>query len=172
MITRTLSQTIKEFYTKGLLDEEFVMKSTQDTFGGDCYKATQKEDTQSHIDFWWNSPKKGLIGIDVKGLKKNKRSDKDFDDTIQWLELLNVQGNDGWLKGKAEYIAFRTKNSIIYVNREKLRKFAEEKIANKTVVRSTPKDFYIPYQRWGRQDLILKCPTSDITKLSDFAITI
>lgn len=172
MVNRELAQTIKEFYEKGLIDEEFVMKSTQETFGGDCYKATKKEDTKDHIDFWWNSPKKGVIGIDVKGLKKNKRTDKDFDDTIQWLELVNVQGEDGWLKGKAEYIAFRTKSQIIYVNRERLKEFAEKQIEGKTIVRSTPRDFYVPYQRWGRQDLILKCPTSDIASLADFSITI
>ena len=130
------------------------------------------EDTEKHIDFWWNSPRKGRIGIDVKGLNKNKRGDNKYDDSIHWLELQNVKGKDGWLKGEAEYIAFRTNSNIIFVNREKLLDFAIEAIKNKEVVYDTPIECYVPYKRlkWGRDDLSLKALTSDLLKLADFTI--
>jgi len=172
MITKKLNGIVRDFYHKGLIDEEFVMKAVESTLGGTTRKATEDEDMYLHVDFWWNSPKKGILGIDVKGIKKNKRLDLKHDDTIHWLELQNVQGKDGWLKGKAKYIAFRTSDKIIFVNREKLLRFAVESIKNKEVVYDTPKECYVPYKRkkWGRDDLSLKVLTSDLVRLADFCI--
>lgn len=172
MVNRELDETVKEFYKKGVLDENFVMEAVSKTLGGECQKATKNEDMYDHIDFWWDSPKKGRIGIDVKGLNKNKRSDKKYDDSIHWLELQNVKGCEGWLFGKAEYIAFRTLSNIIFVKREKLLNFALKVIKGKDVVYDTPSDFYVPYKRkkWGRDDLSLKVPTSDLNDMADFCI--
>ena len=172
MVTRKLSSITNEFYNKGLIDEEFVMKAVENTLGGETMKSTKKEDVEEHIDFWWNSPQKGWIGIDVKGMNKAKRRDKDFDDTIHWLEIQNVQGKNGWLKGKAEYIAFRTKKDIIFVKREKLLSFALERIKDKDVVYDTPTECYVPYKRlkYGRDDLSLMALNSDLRELADFSI--
>ena len=171
-ICKKLNENIREMYFKGLIDESFVMDAVCSTLGGECSKSTKKEDVYDHIDFWWNSPKKGIIGIDVKGIKKNNRSDVDVDDTINWLELLNVRGYPGWVYGKSTYIAFRTKKNILFVKTKKLQKFVKEKIGNKQVVKVNPKEFYIPYQRVGRQDMIIKVPTSDLESLCDFKIEI
>ena len=83
MVERQLRETVQEFYKRGVLDENFVMEATSRTLGGECSKASKEEDMHKHIDFWWDSPKKGRIGIDVKGMKKAKRSDKENDDTNQ-----------------------------------------------------------------------------------------
>lgn len=64
-----------------------VMQITKDTFGGEVYKSTVDEDKKDHVDFWWISPKKGKIGIDVKGIRKN--DDGELDDTIFWIEFRN-----------------------------------------------------------------------------------
>lgn len=172
MVSRALHETVKEFYNKGLIDENFVMEAVSKTLGGDCNKASEKEDMFDHIDFWWNSPRKGKIGIDVKGIKKNKRTDEKYDDSMHWLELQNVNGGEGWLFGKAEYIAFRTMARIIFVKRDKLLSFALKAIKGKDVVYNTPKEFYVPYKRkkWGRDDLSFKVPTSDLVELADFCI--
>ena len=172
MVSRKLDETVKQFYLSGRLDEDFVMDAVKHTLGGDVTRSTKYEDMFKHIDFWWDSPKKGRIGIDVKGLNKNKRGDNDYDDTIHWLELQNVKGKDGWLKGEAEYIAFRTNTNIIFVNREKLLEFAENAIKGKEVVYDTPMECYVPYKRlkWGRDDLSLKALNSDLLKLADFSI--
>jgi len=172
MVSRKLNETVKKFYLNGRLDEDFVMNAVKHTLGGEVERSSKHEDVYEHIDFWWDSPRKGRIGIDVKGLNKNKRGDTKYDDSIHWLELQNVQGNDGWLKGNAEYIAFKTNRNIIFVNRKKLLDFATEAIKNKEVVYDTPRECYVPYKRlkWGRDDLSLKALTSDLLKLADFTI--
>lgn len=169
----------KSFFENGVKDEDFIMEATEKTFGGRCYRSENPEerfrtDKFDHIDFWWDSPKKGTIGIDAKGPKKNKRTDKYFDDTIQWLELVGNSGKPGWLYGKCEYIAFRTNTHIYYAKRERLAKFAEEMANGKELVFETPHDFYVPYQRkkFGKDDVSIKVPMSDIEKMSDFAITL
>lgn len=165
------------FFEKGTCDEDYVMEATEKTFGGRCFRKDDEEqrfydDKFNHIDFWWDSPKMGVIGIDAKGPKKNQRGDKDYDDTMQWLELKGVSGKPGWLYGKAKYIAFRTKTKILFARREKLAKFAERVTEGKELVFENPHGFYIPYQRkkYGKSDVTIKVPMSDIEKLSDFGI--
>ena len=172
MVSKKLSETVQKFYLNGRLDEDFVMNAVKHTFGGEVERSSKYEDTEKHVDFWWDSPRKGRIGIDVKGLNKNKRGDKQYDDSIHWLEIQNVQGKDGWLRGIAEYIAFKTNSNIIFVKRDKLLDFALEVIKGKEVVYDTPKECYVPYKRlkWGRDDLSLKAWTSDLLKLADFTI--
>lgn len=172
MINRKLNKTVGEFYRRGLIDETFIMEAVSKTLGGSCEKSSSKEDIEDHIDFWWDSPRKGRIPMDAKGIKKNSRADKSFNDSIHWLELQNVNGKPGWLYGKAEYIAFRTNTRIIFVKREKLLSFALEAVSGKDVVYDTPKEFYVPYKRkkWGRDDLSIKVPTSDLLERADFCI--
>lgn len=140
---------------------------------GTCEKATKREDTKKHIDFWWNSPKKGRIGIDAKGRKKDNRSDKKFNDDIQWIEMLNVNGEKGWVYGESEYIAFLTSSHIIFVPTESLKNYGEKIIEGKDVaygVKNKPKDFYQPYCRDGNKEIIFKCPTKDLVEISSFII--
>ena len=42
-----------------------------------------------------------------------------------------------------------------------------EKIKDKPLTYKCPSEFYIPYQRWGRQDIVFKIPTSDLRELSE-----
>lgn len=172
MVKRTVKFDYESFYSKGKMDEEFVMECTKNTFGGTCERATRDEDMFDHVDFWWDSPKKGRIGIDVKGIKKKKRSDKEGDDSINWIEIKNVNGNPGWIYGKATYIAFRTNNGILFVKNSKLIEYIEEKVDFKVLVYRNPKAFYIPYQRFGRKDVVVMIPTSDLAELADFSIDI
>lgn len=169
MISKKLIDVQKEFYEVGRKDEEFVMESTAKIFGGTCEKSSRNEDMYDHVDFWWHSPKKGRIGVDVKGVRRNTRKGE-LDDRIQWVELRNVRGDKGSLYGKAEYIAFRTFKDVIFVKRQKLLDFVLDKIKGKNTVYKCPWDFYIPYQRYGRLDLVVKIPTSDLYGLSDFLI--
>ena len=157
-------------YSKGLIDETLVMEAVTHTLGGTCEKASRDEDIHQHIDFWWDSPKKGRIGIDVKGIKKKNRKDKEVDDSIHWVEIQNVRGDKGWIYGDAMYIAFRTLTQIIFVKTSILRDLSEEKVMGKELVYSNPKSCYTPYQRWQRKDIVYKIPTEDLVKISDFII--
>jgi hypothetical protein len=170
MVRRKLNETISEMYKNGLIDETFVMEAITHTLGGTCEKSSREEDMHQHIDFWWNSPKKGRIGIDVKGVKKKNRQDKEVDDTIHWIEIQNVNGKKGWIYGSATYIAFRTLTQIIFVKTSVLQNWSEYRVLGKPLVYSNPKNCYTPYQRWRRQDIVYKIPTEDLINLSDFII--
>ena len=111
-----------------------VMQITKDTFGGEVEKSTKMEDMKDHVDFWWDSPKKGRIGIDVKGIRKNDNGE--YDDSIFWVEFRNNPGLPGWIYGKEEYIAIKTFKQIVYIKREVLKEYAEKKLGKKKPVNS------------------------------------
>lgn len=169
-VRRKLNETIKRMYSNGIEDEKYVMEAVVNTLGGTCTKSTKEDDMFKHIDFWWDSPKKGVIGIDVKGIKKKHRKDKYVDDTIHWVEIQNVRGNKGWIYCEATYIAFRTLTQIIFVKTSTLRDWSEKKVCGKELVHNNPKYCYIPYQRYQRNDIVYKIPTNDLINLSDFII--
>lgn len=161
------SKICEEFYKNSLRDEEFVLKLTEENWGGITRKATRNEDMFDHIDFFWRmNESMEEIGFDVKGLRKNKRSDKEFDDRITWVELLNVNGYPGSVYGKAKYIAFLTKDSVVYVDRVKLIKFVNKRVQGKDIVHQCPSECYVPYQRWGRKDMIVKVPMADLKPIA------
>lgn len=165
-----LRDTVQRMYLQGLEDESLVMEVTKRKFGGNVRKSTKNEDMKEHIDFWWISDNGNEYGFDVKGVKKNKRTDKVGDDKINWIELINVQGNPGWVYGNAKYIAFLTNESILYVPRKKLTSYIEEKIKGKPLSTVNPSSCYIPYQRYGRMDMIVKVPTSDLKEIAKHEI--
>lgn len=166
------SMTTGEFFERGAADEEFVAKAIEWAIGGKTEKSTKEENMYWHVDLWWWSPKKGRIGIDVKGPNKNNRLDSKYDSSIHWLELRNVVGAPGWLYGKAAYIAFRMQKQIVFVKREKLLDFALKMSYGKDIVYDPPKAFYVPYKRkkYGRDDLTIKAKTKDIEAIADFYI--
>lgn len=168
----SLTETVQKMYLQGLEDEKLVMEVTKKKFGGDVRKTTRNEDVKEHIDFWWISDDGNEYGFDVKGVKKNNRTDSKGNDTINWIELLNVQGNPGWVYGNAKYIAFLTHTTVLYVPRKKLASYIEEKIKGKKLSLTNPSDCYIPYQRYGRKDMIVKVPTSDLIELAKHKINL
>ena len=169
-VKRELDEKIKQYLKEGRVHENFVIEAIENTLGGTCEKATEREDKYDHIDFFWNTPKGERIGVDVKGTKKNKQKDDKFDDSIHWVEIINVNGYPGWIYGKSKYIAFRTFSDIIFVDTEKLRDYALEKMKGKEIVYSNPVECYVPYQRYGRKDMIIKVPTNDLRGMASFSI--
>ena len=149
MKNKVLYDIFNEFLDKGKSSETFVSELLENMCGGTCEKATKEEDKIKHIDIWWNSPKKGRIGIDVKGIKKNHRKDEDFDDSIHWIEIMGVTGYKGWIYGEMDYI----------IN-----------IAGKPLSNKCPSDFYVPYRRYGRMDIVVKVPTSDLMEIAQFIL--
>ena len=155
----------------GLDWEKEMMIIHQDYFKGEIRKASKIEDMRQHIDFWWRQDKNSpWISYDVKAIKRSSRKAGFFDGTIHWLELQNTVGNLGWIYGKEDYVIFTTEDTAIYVRTKKLPLYIEPKIKGKKIVNSTPYEFYIPYQRPGNRDLIVKVPTYDLRKIADFEI--
>lgn len=62
--------------------------------------STDAQDALDHIDYWVNE-----TPVDVKAPKHYKKNYDDFPNTIL-LELTNVNGYAGWLRGKSKYIVF------------------------------------------------------------------
>ena len=115
--------------------------------------ATRSDNMFKHIDFYVNN-----IGIDVKG---NRHLD------CIWLELRNVRGNDGWLKGQAEFIVFDIEelSSFAFFKRVDLLTFVEENVKEYA---NTKADFMKFYTRaaWGKEDLLVKVRFDHIETLT------
>lgn len=132
-------------------DTENKFQELLQSKGYEVIKSTKKQDIHDHIDFYVNG-----YGIDVKGRR--------YTQTI-WLEIQNVKGEDGWLKGKAKYIVLDILDlqEFVFFYREDLLKYVqqfEELTDNK-------KDYLKWYSRkkWNRYDKIIKVKYSHIKHL-------
>ena len=102
-------------------------KSCEDKFkdlmtsrGHEIYKSSKYDDIYRHIDFYIAG-----YSFDVKGHRHL--------DCI-WLELTNVNGNKGWLKGEATYIVFDIVElkSFCFFKRKDLLNYVQENITETT----------------------------------------
>lgn len=142
--------------------KEKILASAMEIMGR-ITMATPDQDMFEHWDFELSIP------IDVKAMKKTSRSDSDPDDSIHWVEIINVDGNLGWLYGNAMYISFETELFWIFVHREALVEFIKEMCKDKIHTNSVL-EFYKIYTREGRKDKITKVKTIDLMSISDFLL--
>ena len=114
--------------------------------GNDVEKSSARVDIKQHIDYYVNG-----VGFDVKG---NRHLD------CIWLEIANVRGDDGWLKGEAEYIAFHFPelDEFIIFKRQDLLEWVQQNITEYT---EDKKDYLKLYTRKGRNDLMTKISLLD-----------
>jgi hypothetical protein len=146
-----VSQSRRDYSNKVGLDTEDLFKSLMESRGHKVIKSSKQDDIYKHIDFYVNG-----YSIDVKGSRHL--------DCI-WLETINVLGNDGWLKGKADFIVFdvvELKSFCVY-NRQELLLFTN----NITEFTDSKYDFLKIYSRtkWNRKDQLIKCRYDDIKHL-------
>jgi hypothetical protein len=132
-------------------------------------KATRKEQLE-HIDVFLENEKAQKHAIDVKARKKISRKDEDCTDDLLWVEFKNVAGNDGWLKGKAHYIAFERENDFVIVRRKALLSLCSSIIDFKKIVDKSSDALYCLYRRKNRQDEISIIKFSDILNNLSFVI--
>jgi len=106
--------------------------------------------------------------FDVKGMKKFNRFDDYVQDQMCLVELVNVRGNPGWIKGKADYISFERKNYWLVVNREELLKMVEKNLGEPAEWSRTKKPYAIyDRKKYGKQDQFCWVPFDDIEELED-----
>mgnify|MGYP003342329040 CR=1 FL=1 len=122
-------------------------------------KSSENQDIHEHWDF---KVRDSLI--DVKGLKRTARSDKNFNQEEIWVELQNVRGRKGWLRGKADYIAFEHEDYFLIVNRQELLDWCKKKIKISSFVSNPRQALYRLYQRKNRKDIISIIKTEDFKK--------
>jgi hypothetical protein len=120
--------------------------------------STEQEDMFDHIDVYVED-----MSVDVKGLKKTNRDDETVDPDIHWIEFQNVNGDKGWLYGKATHIAFELLDSYLIIDRNVLYEFCKEKIVDRKI--KNTKGLYTLYRRKGRQDVLSIVLTEDLLKL-------
>ena len=91
----------------------------------DAKKSTDQEDMFDHVDFWHVRDGE-KFGVDLKG---NKCPDQ------LWVEFKNVNGDKGWIDGKAKWIVYELPEmgGFAGVERIKLREWCVENVDPKRV---------------------------------------
>lgn len=133
-------------YLRGLLAEHSFGKLL-----GDHTRSTTAEDKIEHWDL--------AIKIDIK---KIRSVDEFGESDYHWIEIKNGEGQEGWLYGSAEYIAFETKRYWIIVETSKLKEWTKQNAVREYTDTRRP---YYYYQRKGRKDLLIMVPTIDLCVL-------
>lgn len=132
-------------------------------------KTSFNDDVRKHIDFTLTCENKKW-SFDVKAKKKVNRDDKKAADDLNWIELKNVRGCDGWLYGEATHIAFEINEGFMLVKRTDLINLIKEKCQDSTIYPSEQhkiKEIYKKYNRAGRKDVIILVPNSDLQKIQE-----
>tara|TARA_R110000765_G_scaffold414793_2_gene515496 strand:- start:1551 stop:2063 length:513 start_codon:yes stop_codon:yes gene_type:complete len=138
--------------------------------GWETKKPTETQNIKEHWDLQVtrNIPLTGSSLIDIKAAKKINRNDEDVSYDWTWVEIRNVNGDDGWLKGKADYIAFEQKDHFIIARREELREWCKKKIDLdlENIVSTAKEAEYKLYTRekWGKKDLISLINLNDLKR--------
>lgn len=147
-MTRISKSRIDYSFSEGKKAED-KFKNLMLSRGNTCVKSSVYDDINKHIDFYVNN-----IGVDVKG---NRHIN-----TI-WVELSNVRGNLGWLKGDSEYIVFDIVelNSFCFFRRIDLLNMT----MNISELAKDKTEYKKLYTRQGRKDVLVKYRYNDIKHL-------
>jgi hypothetical protein len=137
-------------------------------------KATKEEDIKEH----WDVEVKvndDIVKVDVKAVKNESRHEAFPNENFHWIEIQNVRGDDGWLYGKSDLIAFETIDYFILVGTLKLRRFLEKKLnytkkTIKDIVTTNSKDPYSFYRRKEREDIVVKVKTIDLMHIKYLSV--
>jgi hypothetical protein len=128
--------------------------------------ASQKDNIQNHIDIFVITSSGSSFSVDIKAQKKSSRSTSGYLEDEMWVELTNVQGQNGWLYGKADYIAQEVSYGFWCVKRVYLVKLVKHLMQNKVV--SNPEDaLYSTYTRKGRSDKLTRIRFSDFDSIEN-----
>jgi|TARA_Y100000310_G_scaffold330099_1_gene401155 hypothetical protein len=121
-----------------------------------------------HVDFHLTSEEEDgtmTAMVDVKARKRINRKDDVFSDEWLWIEFKNVSGKLGWIHGLADFIAFEVMDSFILSYRKELCDWCLDHVNLKEIVTSAQEAEYVAYSRKGKQDLIARVLTEDVTRL-------
>jgi len=116
-------------------------------------KANKYQDMNEHWDLSTE------IKFDIKGLKKIKRKDSEYNEDIIWVEIVNVNGKKGWLYGKAHYFVFELKKYWLLVDKRELQKLVE---TNTIKEYKDKAEINYLYNRKGRRDVLTLLHTIDV----------
>lgn len=111
------------------------------------------------------------LKIDVKARRRKSRRSEYVDDVLIF-EILNVNGSNGWGRGKADAIAYETSSDWLVIDREMLLSHCERsmEVFRDSSPSSTYKAPYYPQSRNGRSDLFCWVPIGDAKRFLLFSI--
>jgi hypothetical protein len=156
-------------------------------------QASKHEDMFDHIDchvtVMNGSKAVRVCSIDLKGTKYTSRLNEGIPEFMcQYIEFLNVNGDLGWLFGKAEYIAVLDENEerFYLIKRKTLIAFCEkmfkvelsgtaeeieEKLMNvATWVQRADLSHHQLYRRWKRFDIVTQISMDEVKELATIII--
>ena len=149
-------------------------KIVEEDFTRNLENPTRADNNQNFLEHWdvQGTLKGELAKFEVKGLKKFKRKDHEPQDKMACVEYVGVTGYPGWVRGKANYIAFkRIKYPWLVVNRQTLWDMVEQKLEERNYSKSNKPWYeiepYATYDRsfFGKKDKYCWVPFEDIEKL-------
>ena len=148
-----------DFFRGKRTEEKF--RAVASDIGYDVVKSDLQTDIKKHIDFFLTKDEV-TIGVDVKGNNKQEEI---------WCEFKNVGGNDGWMYGEADIIAFDMPSQEYFcvVDREELLSLCEFVVSDNLVYNKS-EAFRNKYQRKGRKDQITRMTEEDISSLVSFSV--
>ena len=150
----------RSFFEGKEAEDEFIKYAEK--YGFTTRKSSKDDDCRRHIDFFIKNKEGQEFSIDVKNIKRVSRNGTELQDSLIWVEFLNVQGRDGWLNADADFIAFRLTEGFILVNRKKLLILAEKLVDKNDIVKNSKDALYKGYRRSDRPKEL-----TSIIKLSD-----
>jgi hypothetical protein len=131
-----------------------------EAIGYACTKSDRNTDIYDHIDYFVTR-QNDETSVDVKG--------GNHPNTI-WVEFKNVNGDHGWLYGKAEFIAFDMPElgGFVMVRTSELARLAENIVEPVFVTKHEATRKY--YRRAGRKDVISRLELDDLQQLVSFKV--
>jgi len=134
---------------------ENIFKRMAVSRGWELEDAPEESNINEHWDFLMKKENESYK-VDIKGMKRVRRSDQSVQDEWVWIELHGVRPYDrGWLyDGKADLISFEKMTSFVIVKRIDLIALVEKQVDLKTLVHSPGEAKYRIYNRSGRPDRI------------------
>lgn len=151
-----------ESYEKG--------KSAEDIFSNTCKKlglkvevANSYQEKVEHFDFIITDKREWKV--EVKAQKKTNRYDKNFNNDWIWVEFQGITGQEGWLYGSSDVIAFELSDHFLIVSTKMLRDFCEKNVDKSAFVSQAKDAKYKTYRREGRKDSVALIRLNDIKNI-------
>lgn len=152
---------VKKFYKLGFFEKgkEKELCFAKLFIGGKITFSSVVNDIFEHWDVCIDNVK-----YDVKSMKKIKRTDEKPDQFWHWVEIKNVNGDFGWLYGKADYFAFELNDYWMVIKKRDLQDFIKENVIKEFTNKNEP---YKLKKRRGRDDVITLVSSYDLWNISE-----
>ena len=149
------------------IKKDFKLFEQTATSHGLSFRACTAEEKEEDIDYvlWDASDTSYVFPVSLKNtlLKKSKKRKQLWG----WVELRNVNGDDGWLYKKCTYVVYERKDDFVLLFKKSLREWIQRE--NKPrwdlpFVSSSWQAAYRLYRRPGTREAIFHLKVSDALK--------